>query len=176
MDVTEEFLVEKPKEEQEEQETEETKEISTEEALKPFGQVINNLTALFLNKVLEASAEKRDLKLLEKEKIKPQEVEQTGFGEAVIKTISYYAPSLPVDHPAIALGAAAIGLGGIFAIKFSSIESRAKKEAKKEEETPEPEPEIKEIIEEPIERELTPGELSPQALSYISKKMKEKAK
>lgn len=130
-DVTEEFLIEKPQEEQ----PEEKEEVKTEEALKPFEQVINKGTAFIVNRFLQLTASKYQVELKESDKIKPEDIEELGFGEAVIKTIDYYIPSAPVNHPLIALATAGLMLGGLAYMKIEEIKSRKPKqeEEKKEE-------------------------------------------
>ncbi|MBO8180493.1 MAG: hypothetical protein H0Z19_08465 [Archaeoglobus sp.] len=129
-DLTQEFILpEKPEEEQQE---EEQKEVKTEEALKPFAKVIDKGTAFFINRIIQLTGEKYQVPVREQDKVKPEEIEELGFGEAVVKVIDYYMPSVPVDHPLIGLAAVGMMVGTVAWMKIEQVKARAKKEKKEE--------------------------------------------
>lgn len=131
-DLTEEFLISQQPEQ--EQEKEEQKEVKTGEALKPLANVIDRGTAFFLNKVIETVGQKYEVQVSEMDRIKPEEIEELGWGEAVVKVIDYYFPAVPADHPLLGLAAAGTMLGAIAWMKIESIKAKAKEE-KEEKET-----------------------------------------
>lgn len=128
-DLTEEFLINQPEQELEE---EEQKEVKTEEALKPFTDVIDKGTAFILNRVIETVGQKYEVQVSERDKITPEEIRELGWGEAVVKVIDYYFPAVPADHPLLGLAAAGTMLGAIAWMKIESIKAKATEKEKEE--------------------------------------------
>jgi|GEM_PF-5401798 hypothetical protein len=98
-DITEDLILKELTEE----EKEEKKGIPTE-VLNQFTDRIDNIICLIVNKVG---------KLSDSNKLTPEEVSQTKFSKAVIETIEYYYPEIPVDHPVTGLVLSGAVLGGI---------------------------------------------------------------
>lgn len=124
-DITDDFIQEQAQEEVEE------KEVKTEEALKPFAEVIDKGTAFLINRVIQITGEKYQVEITEKDKIKPEEISEIGFGEAVVRVIDYYFPQIPADHPLLGLAAAGMMLGTIAYVKIEGVKARAKKKDEK---------------------------------------------
>jgi len=123
-DITRELMLQQPK--QEEQPTQEAQQVRTAELLANFKQPLNNTTAFVANLLLEKMARDEGVRWdKEREGIKPEEIEALGWGDAVIRTVDYYFPFIPWDHPLLGLGMAGIGLGTLIYTKASDIQSRA---------------------------------------------------
>ncbi|AEA46675.1 hypothetical protein [Archaeoglobus veneficus] len=109
-------------------------EVRTEEALKPFAQVIDRGTAFLINRIITITGEKYEVEIKESDKVRPEEISEIGFGEAVVKVIDYYVPQLPADHPLLGLLAAGTMVGAIAYMKIEQVKARAKPKEENQEE------------------------------------------
>lgn len=135
-DITEEFIAGEAEEEVPPESPEEVQEqkIKTKEALEKLGleDVINKATAFLINKYIMLTARKLNVEVKEEDKIKPEEVKEIGFGEAVIRTIDYYFPEIPMGHPVVALIGSGLVLGSVALMKIETVKMRAEVRVKKE--------------------------------------------
>jgi len=129
-DLTQEFIQEVQHEEKKE---DEKTEVKTEEAIKEFAPYINKFTAYFINKIIKVTAKKYKVELQKDDLVDEKEIEETGFGDAVVKVIAYYMPTIPLDHPLLGLASAGMIVASIAYTKVQEVKSRAKKEEEKDE-------------------------------------------
>jgi|Deesub1362B_J571_1020462.scaffolds.fasta_scaffold00763_16 hypothetical protein len=102
--------------------------IKTEEALKPFITPINRTTCFIINRLITVTGEKYEVEVTEKDKIKDKDIEELGWGEAVVKVIDHYFPQLPVGHPLLGLATSGMMLAGVAWYKIEQVKARSKKD------------------------------------------------
>ena len=113
-----------------EEKTEDTPKVKTAEFLENFKDPMDRTTTLMLNLVLERAARNAQVEWNKEDGIQLEEIQALGWTDAVIKTVDYYLPYLPLDHPLFGLAIAGIGMSGLVYAKATTIRDRV--EAKTE--------------------------------------------